>query len=50
MPSRAEIDRVNIRVDLLLLLFLLDAVRSDRGLDYLYRLVGTAMRTWSDVI
>ena len=31
-------------------LFLLDVVRSYGGLDYLYRLVGIAMRTWSDVI
>ena len=50
MPSRAGIDPVNIRGDLLPLLFLLDVVRGDEGLDYLYRLVGTAMRTWSDVI
>ena len=50
MPSRADIDPVNIRVDLLPLLFLMDVVRGDGGLDYLYRSVGTAMRTWSDVI
>ena len=50
MPSRADIDPVNIRGELLLLLFLLDVMRSYGGLDYLYRLVGTAMRTWSDVI
>ena len=42
MPSRADIDPVKIRVDLLPLLFLLDVVRGDEGLDYLYRLVGTA--------
>ena len=50
MPSRADIDPVNIRRELLMLLFLLDVIRSYGGLGYLYRLVGTAMRTWSDVI
>ena len=50
MPSRADIDPVNIRGELLMLLFLLDVIRSYGGLGYLYRLVGTAMRTWSDVI
>jgi len=50
MPSRTNIDPVNIRVDRLPFLFLLDVVRGDGSLDYFYRLVGTAMRTWSDVI
>jgi len=42
MPSRADIDPVNIDVDLLPFLFLLDVVRGDDGIDYFYRLVGTA--------
>lgn len=41
LPSRADLDPLDIERDLLPWLFLLDVLRTDAGLDYHYRLVGT---------